>query len=306
MSEPGSNGVVNGTRKLINGKNCIYYDAYWIRYYDPPKNNLVGKKTLIDQLTKRLFHQAESGINTPGDKLEQARRVYDAEQEPRRKRVKAAMLAGALFNRATDIFTSIVELEGKSISVDPKNELMRQCSECFKEALFLGRQVKHYSGEEGIDELWGEPFKAFVMPIEAYYASRYIKIAQTMRDIDHVKAAFAALFQSDALFDGMVERIESFADAAKRECETMKSDADNFEVWPAFVANGEILVAFQPPVSPTQPGLEQLRITEGLSIIRTGRDLISYIATARVPMPKSTKNFIERCERYQKTWHISA
>ncbi|MGC4093589.1 MAG: hypothetical protein QM756_37965 [Polyangiaceae bacterium] len=37
--------------------------------------------------------------------------------------------------------------------------------------------VLHRSGEEGIDELWGEPFKAFAFPIEEFYKSRYIKIA---------------------------------------------------------------------------------------------------------------------------------
>ena len=48
-------------------------------------------------------------------------------------------------------------------------------------------------GEEGIDELWGEPFKAFTMPIEKFYESRYIKIAQTMRDIDAIAGAMVEM-----------------------------------------------------------------------------------------------------------------
>ena len=65
--------------------------------------------------------------------------------DPERKRVNAAMLAGALFNRATDLFTSIVDLGEQGIKVSENNELMRECSECFQEALNLGQQVKHIS-----------------------------------------------------------------------------------------------------------------------------------------------------------------
>ncbi len=45
---------------------------------------------------------------------------------------------------------------------------MRQCGEHLQESLALGKMVLHRSGEEGIDELWGEPFKAFAFPIEEF------------------------------------------------------------------------------------------------------------------------------------------
>ena len=107
------------------------------------------------------------------------------------------MLAGALFNRATDIFTSIVELAAKGVETSPDNELMRECEECFVEALRLGKTVKHYSGHEGIDELWGEPLKAFSMSLADCYESRYAKIAQTMRDIDRVADAMVEQIEED-------------------------------------------------------------------------------------------------------------
>ena len=103
----------NGTRRRIGDKECVFYDGYWIRYYPPPEDGLAAKKQLIDQLTRRLFHHTEPGINTPGDRLEAARAAFERETDPRRKRVCGAMLAGALFNRATDIFTSIVDLAGQ-------------------------------------------------------------------------------------------------------------------------------------------------------------------------------------------------
>ena len=64
--------VANGTIRQIDGLDRIYYDGYWIRYYDVP-NNLTYKKSLIDQLTRRVFHHVETGINTPGNKLEEVR-----------------------------------------------------------------------------------------------------------------------------------------------------------------------------------------------------------------------------------------
>ena len=79
------------------------------------------------------------------------------------------MLAGALFNRASDIFTKLVEMQALGVEIDPGNTLMRECDNHLQEALSLGQLVLHRSGEEGLDELWGEPFKAFAYPIEEFY-----------------------------------------------------------------------------------------------------------------------------------------
>jgi hypothetical protein len=98
------------------------------------------------------------------------------------------MLAGALFNRAADIFTCLVDLQSAGVEIGPDNSLMRECGHCLLEALELGKMVRHRRGDEGIDELWGEPFKAFSMTIEDFYDSRYLKIAMTMRDIDRIAA----------------------------------------------------------------------------------------------------------------------
>ena len=162
------------------------------------------------------------------------------------KRVNAAMLAGALFNRATDIFTAIVELEEKGVRISRSNELMKACGDCFKEALELGHDVRHFSGEEGIDELWGEPFRAFTLPIGAYYESRFIKVAQTMANIDLLAATLRQTFGARPEFAGVAPCIDTFAAAARHECETMKSDDSIFEIWPRFVAAGEALGASRP------------------------------------------------------------
>ena len=39
--------------------------------------------------------------------------------------------------------------------------------------------------------------------------------------------------------------------------------------------------------------------TEGLHLVCRGKDLVSYITRARVPMPKSTREYIEYCQGFQ-------
>jgi hypothetical protein len=298
-----SKNVKNGTRKNIGGKACIFYDGYWIRYYAPPKESLVAKKHLIDSLTRRLFHHTEHGINTPGESLDLARQAFDAEKDPARKRVNGAMLAGALFNRAADIFTTVVDLAAKGVHISPDNELMRECGEYFQEALELGKTVKHYSGHEGIDELWGEPLKAFAMSVEEFYETRYIKIAQTMSSIDMIGARMCKLFSDDPAFTGVEPLILELCEASKLESETIRSDPVIFEVWPRFVAAVEALLAYRPQTPERATSGERRLVYEGMGLISDGNDLLNYISGARVPMPKSTREYLERCESYDQRRH---
>lgn len=291
-----NNQLENGTRQNFDGKECIYFDGYWIRYYPEPTDTLANRKVLIDSLTRRAFHHTETGINTPGERLDEARRAFDKEKDPCQKRINGAMLAGALFNRATDIFTAIVDLEAKGVAISHGNELMQQCSNCFKEALELGKYVKHYSGQEGIDELWGEPFKAFSQPIGRLFESRYRKIAQTMRDIDQISEQMTSCFEESSEFKQIPQLFQTYSQAAKLQIETMKSDGSFFEVWPAFVSSREKLEEFEPNMPPDESPADQHRIRKGVRLVREGTALITYLSEARVPMPKSTYQFLLRCE----------
>ncbi len=100
---------------------------------------------------------------------------------------------------------------------------MRECGEHLLEALTLGKMVLHRSGEEGLDELWGEPFKAFSFPIEAFYNSRYVKIAQSMRAIDGIRDAMIATFAGLPMFAGLDRLAREFAHAAKIKCEAIRN-----------------------------------------------------------------------------------
>jgi len=287
-----------GTKQIIEGRLRVYYDGYWVKTYEVPADSLLAKKKLIEALTRRLFNHVEHGLNVPGSRLDEAREAYDSETNPQRKRVKAGMLAGALFNRAADIFTKLVELQALGVVVKPDDALMRQCGEHLQEALTLGKLVMHRSGEEGIDELWGEPFKAFAYPIEDFYTSRYVKIAMTMAAIDGIAEGLVATFGNLRMFAGIEPLIREFAKAARSKSETLRTDRDIFEIWTSFAVAGESLCDFHPRLFAVVGPSEQHWAMEGMKLIREGRRLIEYITRARVPMPKSAREFLERCHLY--------
>lgn len=296
-----TNNPTEGDRRLIDGEERVFYDGYWIKTYPVPADTLEAKKRLIEGLTRRLFNHTEHGLNIPGTRLAEAKAAHESETDPARKRVKAAMLAGAYFNRATDIFRRLVELQADGIEISSDDALMRECGQCLLDAMALGRFVLHRSGEEGIDELWGEPFRAFSIPLEDFYESRYIKIGQTMRDIDKIANAMINNFSVIEPFSAIESPVRDFANAAKIKAENLRTDHDIFEVWSQLVTAAERLGNFTPrsqAIEKRQPDLFGHRISDGLLLIRQGRDLIFYLARARTPMPKSTRDYIERCEVY--------
>lgn len=291
------------TRRIIGGRERVFYDGYWIKTYPASNDSLDAKKRLIEALTRRLFNHTEHGLNIPGTRLAEARQSYQAETDPSRRRVKAAMLAGALFNRATDIFRKLVELQADGIEINSSDTPMRDCGRCLLEAMELGRFVLHRSGEEGIDELWGEPFRAFSIPVEDFYESRYIKIGQAMRDIDRIAEAMVANFTRIPAFENIEAPICDFSLAAKVKTETLRTDPDIFDVWAQLVTAAERLANFapQPQALPVDNKATRHSLSDGLQLIRNGRDLVFYIARARTPMPKSAREYIERCETYLAT-----
>ena len=295
----------NGAKRKFDDETRIFYDGYWIKYYDAPEETLEMRRRLIQALTHRLFNHVEHGINIPGSRLKEARAAYEAETDIERKRVNGAMLAGALFNRAADIFHSLVDLQGAGVEIASNHPLMRECGQYLLEALELGKMVRHRGGDEGIDELWGEPFKAFSIPIEAFYEGRYLKIAMTMRDIDRLAAVLKDTFAGSRQIVDIATRIDELAEAARRKCEILRTDPVVFDVWPAYVVTSERLRNIE-PLLPTVPNaLDIQEAVEGSRLLRDGTDLISNIVRARVPMPKSTSGFIARCHQFRRTFFAS-
>ncbi|MTW22336.1 hypothetical protein [Allochromatium palmeri] len=293
---------LNGSKRKIDGVMRVYYDGYWIKYYEPPPDSFEVRRQLIQALTRRLFNHVEHGINIPGSRLKEARAAYEAETDTERKRVNGAMLAGALFNRAADIFHSLVDLQTAGVEIPPDHTLMRECGHCLIEALELGKMVRHRGGDEGIDELWGEPFKAFSMPIEAFYSSRYLKIAMTMHDIDRITAAMKDTFAGSRQIIGLDVRLDELNVTAKRKCEILRTDPEVFDVWPTYVVASDRVRNHDPLIPAMYEAVDVREAVEGTRLLRDGTDLISFIVRARVPMPKSTREYIDRCQQFRRAY----
>ena len=293
--------VANGTIRNVDGQERIYYDGYWIRYYDVP-NNLVYKKSLIDQLTRRVFHHVETGINTPGNKLEEVRSRYETENNSSRKRVLAAMLAGALLNRGADILTRVVELEQIGVSIKPDNELLRECGLCFMGALEYGKYIRVKHGREGLEELWGEPFRAFTTPVERFLESRYIKIAQTMQEIDQLVEKMDAVFAKSTIFGNLVKLIEELAVSGKNTMETLRSDPAIIDIWPRFVSASEQVADCKPRLDEDATRREHALGKRGIDIFHRCGTLIEDLTNYRIPMPKTTHTLIQDCDQFKEKY----
>ena len=292
------NTVPEGTRRIIDGRERVFYSDYWVKTYTVPEDTLQAKRKLIGALTRRLFNHVEHGLNIPGSRLNEARKSYEDEADPERRRVKGAMLAGALFNRAADIFTKLVELQSVGIEIQSDNALMRECGRCLQEALGhrggveMGAQAlagRHEAGPDvedvgvgaqGLGFCLGGAGEGLHVGAEAGEAGQRpevggdgsgdaVDVAQGEGDLD-----VAALVE---VFEGDREGLEGLAP----------------QLVDALLAGA---VQHQPAEA---EGLEdQHLVADGRQLLQRGRDLISDITRARTPMPKSAQEYIERCEAY--------
>lgn len=76
----------------------------------------------------------------------------------------------------------------------------------------------------------------------------------------------------------------------------MKSDVCIFDIWPRFVAAGEALGNINLAIQPDCSRECRYVMEDAHKALIAGRDLINWVARARVPMPHSSKGYIERCE----------
>lgn len=291
---------VNGDRQIIEGIERVFYDGYWIKYYAPPADSLQAKKQMIIALTRRLFNHVEHGLNIPGVRLKEARRFYEEEEDPPLKRVKGAMLAGCLFNRATDIITNLVDLQAQGVDIHSDNALLRACGQALQEALSLGRLVLHRSGEECIDELWGEPLHAFSVPVDVFYESRFIKISSARACLDALNYGVLNCFSNLPPFRTIAPLIQKFTAMAHIKVEVLQDDDAIFEVWPAFVVAGEAIIHFEPLI-PDQAGpYYHYQAREGKRLLVQIHSVMSDVVRARTPMPKTMRSLLEHLHQYQQ------
>lgn len=123
-----------------------------------------------------------------------------------------------------------------------------------------------------------------------------------MNDIDRVTNQIEATFSGDEYFDSAIPYILSYSRAAKQQIELIKQDKALFTVWPDFVSSREKVELFHNTLPITTDREKQRHIDQGVKLITAGTQLITYLSGARVPMPKSTSEFLEQCQFFDESW----
>ena len=85
-----------------------------------------------------------------------------------------------------------------------------------------------------------------------------------------------------------------------RKCETLRTDDDIYDVWSNFVVAGEAVTDFEPVALAPGFGEPLVDVLDIQHMLKAGVRLIAFITRARTPMPVSTQNFLNECERYKK------
>jgi hypothetical protein len=117
-----------------------------------------------------------------------------------------------------------------------------------------------------------------------------------MAAIDRIGEALVETFGDLPAFAAIDPLVRAFVLAAKTNAETLRTDDDIFDVWASLVVSGEALARFSPKLPPGASPAPH--VAQGLSLIRDAKEIIMYIARARVPMPKTAADLIERLRSY--------
>ncbi len=127
-----------------------------------------------------------------------------------------------------------------------------------------------------------------------------------MAAIDYLGAEMTRIFGSLPAFGGIEPLIADLVVAAKSKCETLRTDEDIFDVWASFAVATERLGAFKPALAGDASTRAEESAAQGVALVRRGKDLFSDITRARVPMPRSTGEYLDACERYRRASATSA
>ena len=165
---------------------------------------------------------------------------------------------------------------------------MRECGGCLQEALKLGAWCCTAAATRASTSCGRSPSAPSRSRNEAFYESRYIKIAQALRVVDRIAAVMAATFATTPLFRGVEPLVFDFARIARssaRPCvPTRTSSTCGRSSSPPRSARRA-----HPALGPAADESTRQLAADGLHLILQGRNLVTDIIRARVTMPKSAR-----------------
>jgi hypothetical protein len=123
-----------------------------------------------------------------------------------------------------------------------------------------------------------------------------------MSEIDTITDKLSSIFRKTEMFGHLVPILKDLGESAKMATETLRSDTRIIEIWPRFVGASDRIFAAKVNI-PKDGSRKQYALGKrGLELIADGATLIISHSNSRMPMPKSTSEFLERCNTFKKKY----
>jgi hypothetical protein len=78
----------------------------------------------------------------------------------------------------------------------------------------------------------------------------------------------------------------------------MRSDPAMIEIWPHYVSIADELRAYKPKSREGANNAERAMARRGKELILAGVELMNDMANMRIPLPRTTQDFIHKCETF--------
>ena len=119
-----------------------------------------------------------------------------------------------------------------------------------------------------------------------------------MRDIDLISTTLINLFGKADSFSQVLAELEELAICCKEVTETMRSDPAMIDIWAHYVSIADELRAFKPRSREGITNAERAMARRGKELILAGVELMNDMANMRIPLPKTTHDFIQKCDAF--------
>lgn len=124
-----------------------------------------------------------------------------------------------------------------------------------------------------------------------------------MREIDVITDKIATMFEKSPMFSHLVPTVRELGASAKLTAETLRSDTRIIEIWPRFVGASDRISSANPNLPKESIKKQHALGQRGLQLLQDGARLIINHANTRIPMPKSTHEFLDRCDNFTRKYN---
>ena len=285
-------------KRTIDGQERVHYYGYWVKTYPVPADTLYAKKELIAALTRRLFNHTETPVEragySPRRSAPRLLRGNGSTAPPRQGRDAGGRVVQPCHGHLHPSWWRSRRSASRSCPTMPScSSAGNICRKHWNSASWCCT----VAAKKASTSCGASPSRRSCCP------SRISTRAATSRSRKRCGTSTV----SPTLVTTFVDLTPS---PASRRAVGVRAGGEDQERDPAHrfghlrrmdhvrrVRRAPVRVRAE-LVREAAPRAHQ-EVADARRLIAQGKDLITYITRARVPMPKSTREFIERCERFR-------